>query len=126
MKQKLHKILKIDDLKDMLDKSGKIYGDKPAYKLKTKTPGEYKIITHKEARENINNLGTALIEMGLKGKRIAVISHGGSIKFFLLNWCEVNEEVKLVYNNTILNITSPCLLKMIFRKNKLVSLEQIK
>ena len=52
MKQKLHKILKIDDLKDMLDKSGKIYGDKPAYKLKTKTPGEYKIITHKEAREN--------------------------------------------------------------------------
>ena len=59
-------------------------------------------------------------------KRIAVISHGGSIKFFLLNWCEVNEEVKLVYNNTILNITSPCLLKMIFRKNKLVSLEQIK
>ena len=74
MKQKLHKILKVNDLKDMLDKSGKIYGDKPAYKLKTKTPGEYKIITHKEARENINNLGTALIEMGLKGKRIAVIS----------------------------------------------------
>lgn len=58
--------------------------------------------------------------------KIAVVSHRGAIKIFLLNWCEVNEEVKLVYNNTILNITSPCLLKMIFRKNKLVSLEQIK
>ena len=31
MKQKLHKILKIDDLKDMLDKSGKIYGDNKNY-----------------------------------------------------------------------------------------------
>ena len=59
-------------------------------------------------------------------KRIAVISHGGSIKFFLLNWCTVNENVKLVYNeNTILNIKSPCLLKLTFRKNELINLEQI-
>lgn len=74
MKQKLHKIIEITDLKDMLKKSGEIYGDKVAYKLKTGVPGEYKIITHKEARENIDYLGTALINMGLKGKRIAVIS----------------------------------------------------
>ncbi len=61
-----------------------------------------------------------------EGKRIAVISHGGSIKFFLLNWCTVNENVKLVYNeNTILNIKSPCLLKLTFRKNELINLEQI-
>ena len=61
-----------------------------------------------------------------EGKRIAVISHGGSIKFFLLNWCTVNEKVKLVYNeNTILNVKSPCLLKLIFRKKELIDLEQI-
>ena len=60
------------------------------------------------------------------GKKIAVVSHGGSIKFFLLNWCEVNEDVKLVYKNTVLDITSPCLLKLTFRKNELVDLEQIK
>ena len=59
-------------------------------------------------------------------KRIAVISHGGSIKFFLLNWCTVNENVKLVYNkNTILNIKSPCLLKLTFRKDELIDLEQL-
>lgn len=74
MSQKLHKIVKINDLKDMLDKSGKTYGKRPAYKLKTKNPGEYKIITHKEVRDNINYLGTALIKMGLKKKRIAIIS----------------------------------------------------
>jgi broad specificity phosphatase PhoE len=60
------------------------------------------------------------------GKRIAVVSHGGSVKFFLLNWCTVNEDVKLVYNNEkILNIKSPCLLKLTFRENELIDLEQI-
>ena len=59
-------------------------------------------------------------------KRITVISHGGSIKFFLLNWCTVNENVKLVYNkNTILNIKSPCLLKLTFRKDELIDLEHL-
>ena len=74
MKKKLHKIVEITDLKDMLNKSGKLYGNRPAYKLKKGTPDEYKIITHKEARDNINYLGTAFLKMGLKGKRIAVIS----------------------------------------------------
>ena len=57
-----------------------------------------------------------------EGKRIAVISHGGSIKFFLLNWCTVNENVKLVYNK---NTISPCLLKLTFRKDELIDLKQI-
>ena len=60
------------------------------------------------------------------GKKIAIVSHGGSIKFFLLNWCEVNDDVKLVYKNTVLDITSPCLLKLTFRENELLNLEQIK
>ena len=60
-----------------------------------------------------------------EGKKIAVVSHGGSIKFFLLNCCKVNKDVKLVYNNEILNITSPCLLKLTFIKDELINLEQI-
>ena len=61
-----------------------------------------------------------------EGKRIAVVSHGGSIKFFLLNWCEVNENVKLVYNGKELNISSPCLLKLTFNGEELIGLEQIR
>ena len=61
-----------------------------------------------------------------EGKRIAILSHGGSIKFFFLNWCIVNKNMKLVYRkNIILDIKSPCLLKLTFRKNKLTNLEQI-
>ena len=60
-----------------------------------------------------------------KGKRIAVISHGGSIKFYLLSYCKVNERLNLEYKEKELYITSPCLLKMVFRNNKLVNLKQI-
>ena len=42
--------------------------------LKIKEENEtYKIITHKEIRQMVNYLGTSLINMGLKEKRIAVI-----------------------------------------------------
>lgn len=78
-----------------------------------------------QTRERMNRFFNQMLKE-YEGKRIAVISHGGSIKFFLLNWCTVNEDVKLVYNKkTILNIKSPCLLKLIFRKNELIDLEQI-
>ena len=62
----------INDLKDMLTKTKDMFAERPAYKIKT-APGEYKVITHGEAHEMIDALGTALINLGLKGKRIAVI-----------------------------------------------------
>ena len=65
-------IIQITDLKDMLNKTGEIYGDRPGYKIKV-AEGKYKTYTHKEIRNMINYLGTALISMGLKNKRIAVI-----------------------------------------------------
>lgn len=61
-----------------------------------------------------------------QGKRIAVVSHGGSIKFYLLSYCTVNERLNLEYKEKELNITSPCLLKMTFKKDELINLEQIK
>lgn len=78
-----------------------------------------------QTRERMNRFFDKILKE-YKGKRIAVISHGGSIKFFLLNWCNVNEDVKLVYNKKlILNIKSPCLLKLTFRDNELINIEQI-
>ena len=64
--------IKITDLKDMLIKTEKIYASNPAYKIKEENE-TYKIITHKEIRQMVNYLGTSLINMGLKEKRIAVI-----------------------------------------------------
>ena len=65
-------VIKITDLKDMLKKTENLYSKKIAYKIRI-DENEYKEITHKQVREMINFLGTALIDIGLKGKRIAVI-----------------------------------------------------
>ncbi len=72
MSSRLYEYLEITDLKDMLKKSGEKYADKIAYKIK-KEDGTYKNISHKHVREMINSLGTSLIDMGLKNKKIAVI-----------------------------------------------------
>ena len=60
-----------------------------------------------------------------KEKRVAIIGHGGSIKFLLLNWCNVNNNMKLEYKDKELNTTSPCLLKLTFKNEELINLEQV-
>ena len=74
MREPIHEMPKYKNLKEMLEKTGEIYGNNPAYLFKTEEVGKFKEITHKELREEINALGTALIDMGLKDKRIAVIA----------------------------------------------------
>ena len=69
--ERLYKYIEITDLKDMLKKSGEKYGKKIAYKIRQEN--EYKEITHSEVRKMVDGLGTKLIDMGLKDKRIAVI-----------------------------------------------------
>ena len=64
--------LVVSDLKDMLNKTRELYGDRPGYKIKLEE-GKYQVYTHNEIRDMIDYLGTALINLGLKDKRIAVI-----------------------------------------------------
>lgn len=71
---KLNKFEKFTDLKDMLNKSVEKFGEKPAYIFKTATPGEFTTISYNELKEKVDALGSMLIEMGLKDKKIAVIS----------------------------------------------------
>ena len=74
MRKPIHEFVEYTDLKDMLKKSGEKYGDRPAYVFRTEEEGKFREITHKEFRDEINALGTKLIDMGLKDKRVAVIS----------------------------------------------------
>ena len=67
----LDRTMRFRDLKDMLRQSGEKYGDKRAFVLQEEDG--IREVTHKQFRKDIDYLGTALIEMGLKDKRIAVI-----------------------------------------------------
>ena len=68
-----NEVREITDLKDMLESSCKLYGDKVAFLRKEKVGGPYKEITYNQLKEDVDALGTALIDMGLKDKNIVII-----------------------------------------------------
>ena len=63
----------VTDLKHMLETTTELYGDIPFFMQKEDKHGEFKEITYKEALADVNALGTALINLGLKDKKIGVI-----------------------------------------------------
>lgn len=63
----------ITDLKHMIETSVEKYRDNVAFRYKPDNSTPYQTITYAEMFDDINGLGTALIDKGLKDKRIAVI-----------------------------------------------------
>ncbi len=80
MTKGFYKVREIRDLKDMLAQSVELYGDRPAFEVKKKN-GEHYEITYTKYAKHIDRLGTALIDMGYKGAKIAV---GGDNCY---EWC---------------------------------------
>lgn len=71
-KEKLYAVRPVRDLKDMIRQSVSLFGSRPAFR-KRDVNGEMHAITYKEFSNDITSLGTALINLGLKDKAIAVI-----------------------------------------------------
>lgn len=50
------------------------------------------------------------------GERLAIVSHGAAIKFYLMNWCElIGKDIE--YKGNIIKIESPSITKLIFDEN---------
>ena len=64
-----------ENIRDIIKNAVKEHPNNKAFILKETTEKEvkYKNVTYKELDENIDSLGTKLVEMGLKDKRIAII-----------------------------------------------------
>jgi len=78
--------------------------------------------SRKEVQKRMNESLDDILKNNL-GKRVAIISHGAAIKFLLMNWCNLNEDCKLVYNNkTIIDLKSPSVIKLEFKENILENL----
>ena len=70
---------KITDLKDLINQSVELYGEKPAFKFKKRMYKkgekiEFDIITYNEFKNEIDYFGTALKKLGLEDEKIALIS----------------------------------------------------
>ncbi|MBE6035643.1 AMP-dependent synthetase/ligase [Aminipila sp.] len=72
-KDVLYEFREISDLKDMVNTSAELFSEKDAYLIKLIPGGEYTPIKYKRFKEDIDALGTKLVEMGLKGKKVAVV-----------------------------------------------------
>ena len=78
--KKFYDVREIKDLRDLIIQSAKLYTDRPAFEVKN-SRGEHYEITYKRYYEEIQALGTALVDMGLSGEKIAV---GGDNSY---EWC---------------------------------------
>jgi long-chain acyl-CoA synthetase len=69
----LNDVRKISNLRDMLNESEELFSSKAAFLEKDKKNDIYMGITYSEFKNDVEALGTAFVNMGLKGKKIAVI-----------------------------------------------------
>ena len=71
----LYKATEFETIRDVIRNAIKKYPENNAFILKNKKDKdvEYKKITYKQFGEDIDSLGTELVNLGLKGKRIAII-----------------------------------------------------
>jgi long-subunit acyl-CoA synthetase (AMP-forming) len=67
----------IMDLKHMFETSVELYGDNIAFMEKPSHAEPYRKITYKEAKAEVDALGTALHARGMRGRRISIIGENG-------------------------------------------------
>ncbi|HWQ78254.1 MAG TPA: AMP-binding protein [Anaerovoracaceae bacterium] len=63
----------IRDLKDMVNTSAALFADKNAFLVKNAPGGTYIPVKFSKFKTDIDELGTALMDLGLTGKKVAVI-----------------------------------------------------
>lgn len=72
--ENLYEVRPIRDLKDMITSSVELFGEKAAFLVKREDNPDYIPISYRQFKQDIDALGTVLISLGLKDKRIAIIS----------------------------------------------------
>lgn len=74
-RNKLYEVEKVANFRELVERSARLYSDKVAftYKLDPKSTN-YITHTYKDLQNDIKNLGTSLLNLGLSGKRVAIIA----------------------------------------------------
>ena len=58
------------------------------------------------------------------GKKVAIVSHGAAIKFFLMNWCKLSGAY-LYYKGNCIRVNSPGVIKILIEDGSVVNIETI-
>ena len=90
MTKPFYEVRQLRDLRDLITQSVELFGERPAFEVKDFNNNHYNI-TYNEYYEQINALGTALIDIGLKNEKIAISGDN------CYEWC-------LTYMATVLGV----------------------
>ncbi len=82
--KKLYEVREASDLKDIITQSTSLFAEETAYLVKNRRIGKFVPITYGKVKQDLDGFGTKLIDMGLKGKKIAVI--GESSYYWILTY----------------------------------------
>ena len=115
------KLGNLDELKNLGEKYTHTFVEEQLIDNNLKTSNGESMIEVKERMTTaINNI---LNEY--RDKRIIIVSHGAAIKFYLMNYCHLNEEIKIVYKDNILDFSSPSIIKLTFDGNTLIDIKNV-
>ena len=70
---RVHDVKSFKNLKEMINNTKEQYGEVSAFKFKNPETKEMYTMSYNDYIDDVNALGTALIDLGLKGKKIGVI-----------------------------------------------------
>ncbi len=72
MTKTFYEVREFKDLKELMAQAKQLYGERNAFEIKSQ--GEMRYITYNEYCSDIDALGTALVEMGFKNKKLGIAS----------------------------------------------------
>lgn len=82
----------------------------------------------KEVNERFTNFMNELIANNI-GKKIAVVSHGAALRFYLAQYCNIEKDenkVSLMYKGNEIQFNSPEIIKVIFENNDVILIKNLK
>lgn len=85
--EQFYPVRDMESIRDLIRTGARDYKETPAFLVKTQKGGKYHEITHTRLEKDMNALGTRLIDLGLRGEKIAVIgenSYEWALSYFAI------------------------------------------
>ena len=85
-------------------------------------------IEYGESMNEVNermSLAISDILKNYENKKVAIISHGAAMKFYLMNFCNLNDDMQILFKDKVLDFSYSSIIKLSFNKNEIINIRNI-
>ena len=85
-------------------------------------------IEYGESMNEVNKRMSLAINDILKNyenKKVAIISHGAAMRFYLMNFCNLNDDMQILFKDKVLDFSYSSIIKLSFNKNEIINIRNI-